>query len=49
MVARPSIRPTWGSRHADLLENGECLIGCHFYDINNNFVPVDYIDIWLLP
>lgn len=39
---------TLGSGHADLLENGECLLDCHFYDLNNQFVPVDYIDIWIL-
>jgi hypothetical protein len=32
----------------DLFENGECLLNCHFYDINNDFIPVDYIDIWIL-
>ncbi len=26
--------------HADLLEVGQCLLGCHLYDDNNNFVPM---------
>jgi hypothetical protein len=48
MVALSSIQITWGSGHADLLENGECRLNCHFYDEANQFVPVDYIDVWIL-
>jgi len=48
MVSLPAIQNSWGTGHADLLENGECLLKCHFYDENNNFVPIDYIDIWIL-
>jgi len=48
MVSRPEIQKDWGTGHTDLLENGECLLNCHFYDIKNNFVPVDYIDVWIL-
>lgn len=48
MVALPSIQSTWGFGHADLLENGGCLLSCHFYDVNNNFVPISYIDVWIL-
>jgi hypothetical protein len=48
MIARPEIQNDWGTGHADLLENGECRQNCHFYDENNLFVPVDYIDIWIL-
>ncbi|SHM16944.1 T6SS effector amidase Tae4 family protein [Flavobacterium xanthum] len=48
MIARDEIQSTWGTGHADLLENGTCLLNCNFYDVDNNFVPVDYIDIWIL-
>lgn len=48
MVSLPSIQVTWGTGHADLFENGDCLLNCHFYDTNNNFVPVNYIDFWTL-
>ncbi len=48
MIALPSIQTTWGTGHADLLENGMCLLDCHFFDSANNFVPVSYIDIWIL-
>jgi len=48
MVAKSEILDTWGTGHADLLENDTCRLDCHFYDINNHFVPVDYIDIWIL-
>lgn len=48
MVAPDSIQSTWGTGHADLLENGSCLLSCHFYDANNNFVPINYIDVWIL-
>jgi hypothetical protein len=48
MVSRPEIQESWGTGHANLLQNGECLLNCHFYDINNSFVPVDYIDVWIL-
>jgi hypothetical protein len=48
MVSLQSIQNSWGTGHADLFENGECLLNCHFYDVNNDFVPVDYIDIWIL-
>lgn len=41
---------TWGSGHSDFLYDTKCLTGgnCYFYDIKNNFVPVDFIDIWIL-
>ncbi len=48
MVSLQSIQNSWGTGHADLFENGECLLNCHFYDVNNDFVPVDYIDFWIL-
>lgn len=48
MVSLPSIQNDWGSGHADLFENGECLLNCHFFDATNNFVPIDYIDFWIL-
>jgi hypothetical protein len=48
MIALPTIQNSWGTGHADLLENGSCLLSCHFYDENNHFVPVSYIDIWIL-
>jgi hypothetical protein len=48
MVAKSEIQESWGSGHADLLENDICRLDCHLYDINNHFVPVDYIDIWIL-
>jgi hypothetical protein len=48
MVSRDEIQEAWGSGHADLLEDSECLLDCHFYDYKNSFVPVKYIDIWIL-
>lgn len=48
MVSRPEIHGTWGTGHADILEEGDCRIKCHFFDEKNNFVPVDYIDVWIL-
>nr|WP_315175388.1 hypothetical protein [uncultured Flavobacterium sp.] len=48
MVSRPEIHKTWGTGHADFLENASCLLNCHFYDTRNSFVPVDYIDVWIL-
>jgi len=48
MVSRPEIQKNWGTGHADILEDGDCRIKCHFYDDTNNFVPVDYIDVWIL-
>lgn len=48
MVSPQNIQSTWGTGHADLLENGSCLLNCHFYDQDNNIIPVDYIDIWIL-
>ena len=48
MVSKPEIQKDWGTGHADFIENGSCLLSCHFYDTNGNFVPVDYIDIWIL-
>ncbi|SHF51592.1 Type VI secretion system (T6SS), amidase effector protein 4 [Flavobacterium fontis] len=48
MVALPSIQSTWGSGHVDIIENGNCWLGSHFFDPNNNFIPVNYIDIWIL-
>ena len=32
--------------HADLINEGICVFGCHFYD--NPPAPIDYIDIWIL-
>lgn len=32
----------WGSGHADLINNADCDIGCHFD------APVSYIDVWVL-
>ena len=50
MVAPEAIQHSWASGHADLLNNSTCAAGnCHFYDVNNHFVPVDYIDVWELP
>ena len=48
MVSRTEIHRTWGTGHTDILEDGGCRIKCHFFDENNNFVPVDYIDVWIL-
>lgn len=48
MVSRPEIHKTWGTGHTDILEDDNCRINCHFFDKNNNFVPVDYIDVWIL-
>ena len=48
MVSLPSIQNSWGTGHADLLEEGLCLLDCHFYDSANNIVPVSFIDIWIL-
>jgi hypothetical protein len=48
MVSRAEIQESWGTGHADFLENADCLLNCHFYDVNNNFVPIDYIDVWIL-
>ncbi len=36
----------WASGHADLIDNGICVFGCHFYD--SPPAPIDYIDIWKL-
>lgn len=36
----------WASGHADLINEGICVFGCHFYD--NPPAPIDYIDIWIL-
>jgi len=36
----------WASGHADLINEGECVFGCHFYDTPP--APIDYIDIWIL-
>lgn len=41
-----STNSEWASGHADLINNGTCVFGCHFYDIPP--APIDYIDIWIL-
>lgn len=41
-----STNSQWASGHADLINNGNCIFGCHFYDIPP--APIDYIDIWKL-
>ena len=41
-----STNSNWASGHADLIDNGECVFGCHFYDTPP--APIDYIDIWIL-
>ena len=41
-----SSNPDWASGHADLINEGICVFGCHFYD--NPPAPIDYIDIWIL-
>jgi hypothetical protein len=41
-----STNSEWASGHADLISNGTCIFGCHFYDIPP--APIDYIDIWIL-
>ncbi|MEO8240615.1 MAG: T6SS effector amidase Tae4 family protein, partial [Flavobacterium sp.] len=38
--------PNWASGHADLINNSNCVFGCHFSDIPA--APIDYIDIWKL-
>jgi hypothetical protein len=48
MVAEESIQSTWASGHCDLIEDGECVFGCYFYDAHNQIMPVQYIDIWIL-
>lgn len=41
-----SSNPDWASGHADLIDEGMCAFGCHFYD--SPPAPIDYIDIWIL-
>ena len=41
-----STNSQWATGHADLINNGACIFGCHFYDIPP--APIDYIDIWIL-
>lgn len=41
-----STNPNWASGHCDLINNGTCVFGCHFYDTPP--APIDYIDIWIL-
>jgi hypothetical protein len=41
-----STNPNWASGHADLIEDGICVFGCHFQDVPP--APIDYIDIWIL-
>lgn len=41
-----STNSEWASGHADLIEDGECVFGCHFND--DPPAPIDYIDIWVL-
>jgi len=49
MVAPTAIQASWASGHADLIYNSNCATDCHFYDATNQFVPIDYIDVWELP
>ncbi|NBL65512.1 hypothetical protein GV828_09900 [Flavobacterium sp. NST-5] len=41
-----STNPQWASGHADLIDNSQCVFGCHFND--SPPAPIDYIDIWIL-
>ena len=41
-----STNSDWASGHADLIEDSECVFGCHFNDTPP--APIDYIDIWVL-
>ena len=41
-----STNSQWASVHADLINNWDCVFGCHFYD--SPPAPIDYIDIWKL-
>ena len=41
-----STNPQWASGHADLINEGVCVFGCHFFDTPP--APIDYIDIWIL-
>lgn len=41
-----STNPQWASGHADLIQDGLCVFGCHFQDTPP--APIDYIDIWIL-
>lgn len=36
----------WASGHADLINNSNCVFGCHFHDVPDSIL--DYIDIWIL-
>lgn len=37
-----SNKQSWGSGHADIIDNSTCATGCHFDG------PVSFIDIWVL-
>lgn len=41
-----SYNPDWASGHADLINDGICVFGCHFYD--RPPAPIEYIDVWKL-
>jgi hypothetical protein len=41
-----STNSQWASGHADLIQDGLCVFGCHFHDIPP--APIEYIDIWIL-
>lgn len=41
-----STNAQWASGHADLIDDGTCVFGCHFSD--DPPAPIDYIDIWVL-
>jgi hypothetical protein len=41
-----STNPQWASGHADLIQDGLCVFGCHFLDTPP--APIDFIDIWVL-
>lgn len=36
----------WASGHADLINNSQCVFGCHFSDVPTGML--DYIDVWVL-
>lgn len=46
MYSMVSLDPNWASGHADIIDEGICIAGCHFYDPSP--APIDYIDIWIL-
>ena len=48
MIALDNIQSTWASGHADKIDDSLCTFGCHFYDSNNQLMPIKSIDIWVL-